>query len=146
VIRLRPAVPEDADTIAALFSASFRLLSFLPELHTVDEDRWFIGTIVMKEQRVTIAERDGAIIGFIAETDGWLHHLYVAVDALRSGAGSLLLRDAQARQARLDLWCFRENARARAFYEKHGFVPVEFTDGSGNEAKAEDVRYRWTKR
>jgi GNAT superfamily N-acetyltransferase len=143
-LTLHPARPEDADAIAALFSRSFRLLTFLPELHTVEEDRWFIGNVVMTEQRVTVAERDGAIIGFIAETDGWLHHLYVAAGALRSGVGSLLLADAQGRQERLDLWCFRENARARWFYEKHGFVAAEFTDGGGNEARLADVRYRWT--
>ena len=32
---------------------------------------------------------------------------------------------------------------ARAFYEKQGFVAVEFTDGTGNEARRPDVRYRW---
>ena len=32
------------------------------------------------------------------------------------------------------LWCFAENAAARAFYEAQGFVVVEETDGAGNEA------------
>jgi putative acetyltransferase len=39
---------------------------------------------------------------------------------------------------------FQANERARRFYEKRGCVPVEFTDGSGNEEKTPDVRYRWT--
>ena len=28
-------------------------------------------------------------------------------------------------------------------HEEHGAVAVEFTDGSGNEEKTPDVRYRW---
>jgi hypothetical protein len=33
--------------------------------------------------------------------------------------------------------------RARAFYERHGFVAIEFGDGSGNEAGQPDVFYEW---
>jgi GNAT superfamily N-acetyltransferase len=146
LIRLRPATDGDAAAVAALFSASRRLLTFVPELHSVAEDLGFIRDVVMREQSVTLAERDGALLGFIAETPGWVQHLYVAPDALRSGAGSALLNDAQARQDALELWCYAENAQARAFYERHGFVAVESTDGSGNEAKAPDVRYRWVRR
>jgi hypothetical protein len=40
---------------------------------------------------------------------------------------------------------FAANAPARAFYEKHGFVAVEATDGSRNEAGAPDIRYRWSR-
>ena len=38
-VRLRLAVSTDAEEIADLFSTSFRLLTFLPPLHTRDEDR-----------------------------------------------------------------------------------------------------------
>jgi hypothetical protein len=41
-------------------------------------------------------------------------------------------------------WVFQQNERARRFYEAHGAAAVEFTDGSGNEEKTPDVRYRWT--
>jgi len=40
-------------------------------------------------------------------------------------------------------WVFEQNDRARRFYEAHGAVAVEFTDGSGNEEKTPDVRYEW---
>ena len=42
------------------------------------------------------------------------------------------------------LWTFQQNLRARRFYERHGFVAVEETDGLGNEERAPDVRYLWT--
>jgi putative acetyltransferase len=140
---LRPATPADADEIAALFSASRGLLTFLPPLHTLAEDRNFIVHHVMSDCVVTIAERDGTIAGFIAETPGWIEHLYVAPDAVGSGIGPALLDAAKSRQSQIELWCFAANKRGRAFYERHGFVAVERTDGARNEEKLPDIRYRW---
>lgn len=142
-VTLRPAAPDDAEAIAALFSASRRLLAFLPELHSVEEDRQFIRDMVMPDCVVTVAVHDGAIAGFIAERDGWIEHLYVGPHRLGAGVGSALLAQAQNRNERLDLWCFAANRRARTFYERHGFVAIEETDGAGNEAHAPDIRYRW---
>ena len=63
------------------------------------------------------------------------------------------IRDADAMQAALDarpdgfqFWVFQENERARRFYEAHGAVAVELTDGSGNEERTPDVRYEWRPR
>jgi hypothetical protein len=41
----------------------------------------------------------------------------------------------------IQFWVFQQNERARRFYEAHGAVPVEFTDGAGNEERTPDVRY-----
>jgi hypothetical protein len=49
----------------------------------------------------------------------------------------------QEGRSRLDLWTFQQNAAARRFYEGRGFKPVEMTDGSGNDERVPDVRYRW---
>lgn len=143
MISIRPAHPEDAEPIGQLFAASRRLLTFLPELHTVEEDLAYIRDTVMAEQLVTVALRDDAIVGFVAETPGWINHFYMDPGQLRTGIGSVLLGVAKGHNQTLDLWCFRDNTGARAFYEKHGFVAVEATDGAGNEAKAPDIRYRW---
>ncbi len=143
MIALRLAEPGDAVPIAGLLRRSMDLLTFLPKLHTAEEDLWFVREVLLKTHRVTVAELDGNLAGFIAEEDGWINQLYLDPDLRRSGIGSTLLADAKSRQPELTLWCFAENAPARAFYEKHGFVAVEFTDGSGNEARAPDVRYLW---
>jgi hypothetical protein len=42
------------------------------------------------------------------------------------------------------LWTFQVNGPARRFYERHGFVEVAQTDGSGNEEAEPDVRLEWT--
>lgn len=143
MISIRPAAPEDAEAIGRLFATSRRVLTFLPELHTVDEDIAYIRDRVMAECLVTVALRDGNIVGFMAEKPGWVEHFYMDASQLRTGIGSVLIEVAKHRNPSLELWCFRDNTAGRAFYEKHGFVAVEETDGSGNEAGAPDVRYRW---
>jgi len=140
--RLRRAGPPDGDAVASLFSASFALLDFLPRLHTPAQDRAFFRKIVVAE-RVTVAESDAGIVGFISETDGWVSHLYVHPGHLRSGIGRALLRSAQGRQRSLRLWCFQKNRRGRRFYEANGFTPVELTDGSRNEEGEPDILYAW---
>jgi len=143
MIALRLATAADAEAVAALFRRSRALLTFLPELHTAEEDGWFVREVLIAMQRVTLAERSGQLLGFMAEEDGWITQLYLEPEARRGGVGSALVADAKARNRSLTLWCFAENAAARAFYERLGFVAVEFTDGQGNEAKRPDVRYRW---
>ena len=143
-VRLRLAVSTDAEEIADLFSTSFRLLTFLPPLHTRDEDRAYVRDILLPQQRITVAlSYDEGIVGFLAEREGWINQLYVRSDSLGRGIGSLLMADAKSRNPNLTLWCFLENLRARRFYEKHGFIEVDRTDGRGNEAKRPDIRYRW---
>ena len=120
-IRLRRATITDADAIAAVFSPSFRLLTFLPPLHTVAEDRSFIENIILRDCEVTVAEVEGRIIGFLACENEDVRLLYVHPDSLGRGAGTKLIEAAKATGDALELWCFQANARARRFYEKHGF-------------------------
>jgi hypothetical protein len=62
--RLRNATAADADAIAELFSASLRLLNFLPRLHTAEEERRFIANVILKRCEVTVAEDDAGILAF----------------------------------------------------------------------------------
>lgn len=141
---LRPATPEDADAIAAVFSPSLRLLDFLPALHTVAEDRWFIENVILVTCAVTVAERDGRLVGFLALDGSEVRLLYVHPESIGTGIGGALIEHAKSLPA-LELWCFQANTRARRFYEAHGFVAVEFTDGTRNEERTPDVRYRWNR-
>jgi hypothetical protein len=43
----------------------------------------------------------------------------------------------------LGLWTFQVNGSAQRFYERHGFIAVERTDGLRNEEHEPDVRYVW---
>lgn len=142
--RLRRATKADADAVAAVFSASFRLLDFLPALHTVAEQREFIGQVILNECGVTVAEDDSGIVAFLARDGEEIRLLYVRPDRLGRGVGTQLIEVAQASGvAALELWCFQANMRARHFYEARGFRAVACTDGARNEERKPDVRYRW---
>ena len=83
--------------------------------------------------------------GFIALLPGLIDHLYVEPDFHGQGLGSALVRLAQREQAELRLHTYQSNARARALYERHGFVIEEMTDGARNDEKMPDMTYRWTR-
>ncbi len=143
---IRPAVRDDADAIAAVFSPSIRSLDFLPDLHTRGEDRWFIEHVILVESAVSVAVEGAAIQGFIALQGTEVRLLYVHPDRIGRGIGSRLLKTVKGSGVeRLELWCFQANWNARRFYESHGFVAVEFTDGRNNEEKTPDMRYVWTR-
>ena len=143
-IALRRAEPDDAAAVAAVFSPSFRLLTFLPNLHTVEEDRRFITDVILKDCAVSVAELAGRIVAFLARDGEEVRLLYTHPDFIGRGAGGRLLEAAKQEDVQsLELWCFQANTAARRFYEAHGFKPIAFTDGTGNEEKTPDVRYRW---
>ncbi len=143
-ISLRPARADDALEIASIFSASRALLTFLPRLHTQDEERRFIERVVLASCAVTLAEIGARSAGFLAREGEEIHHLYCHPEFLRCGLGTRLI--ASAKEADVDsltLWCFQANWPARRFYEAQGFHAIAFTDGRGNEEKTPDVRFRW---
>jgi GNAT superfamily N-acetyltransferase len=142
-LTLRRADADDAEAIAAVFSPSRRLLTFAPELHTVEEDRRFIADIVMTECDVTLGEIGGVVVAFMARDKVEIRHLFVHPDFIRRGLGSALLDHTMKSEAVLELWCFCANTQARRFYEKRGFRPIQWTDGKRNEEQLPDVRYRW---
>lgn len=140
----RRATRDDAAAIAEVFSPSLRLLTFLPILHTVEEDRRFIETVILEDCDVTVALSDGRIVSFLARQGQEIRLLYTHPDHLGRGAGTRLIERAKASGvAALELWCFQANLRARRFYEARGFRAIGCTDGENNEEKTPDLRYRW---
>lgn len=143
---IRAATADDARAIAGVFSPSLRLLTFLPELHTVAEDRRFIAAVILNECEVIVAEHRSSIVSFLALQGEEIRLLHTHPDFIGQGAGALLVDAAkETGSAALELWCFQANAPARRFYERHGFRAVKFTDGRRNEEQMPDVRYRWTR-
>jgi GNAT superfamily N-acetyltransferase len=141
------ATADDIDAVAAVFSASFQLLTFLPMLHTVAEDRSFIANVIFNHCEVIVAEDDSGIVGFLARQGEQVRLFYIRPDRIGHGAGTLLIEVAKESGAdALELWCFQANARARRFYEARGFRAVRCTDGVQNEEKRQpDFRYRWVR-
>jgi len=141
---LRRATPCDADSIALVYATSFRLLTFLPMLHTVEDYRWFIANVILKECEVTVAEDETGIIAFLARQGEEVRLLYTRPHRIGMGAGTQLIDAAKATGiGALELWCFQANERARRFYQARGFRAIRFTDGANNEERMPDIRYRW---
>lgn len=140
---LRLADLDDAADIAVIHRQAMRIsLPFLPELHTAEEDLWFVRERLMATNTVWVAQVQGAVAGYIAFHPGWIDHLYVHPDHQARGLGPLLLDKALEDGSERRLWTFQANMRARAFYEKRNFIAETFTDGAENEEKTPDVLYR----
>lgn len=142
----RPAVLADAATAADLYLCARHAAvpAIPPEVHS-DEDvrRWF-KDVVIPQRETWLAEEDGEPVALMVLDGDELDQLYVHPEWTGRGAGCELVRLAQSwRPEGLSLWTFQSNEGAQRFYERHGFVAVEHTDGSGNEEQAPDVRYVW---
>jgi GNAT superfamily N-acetyltransferase len=141
---LRRAALRDADGIANVYYTSFRLLTFLPMLHTIEEYRWFVANITLRECEVTVAEDESGTVAFLARRGEEIRLLYTRPDRIGMGAGTQLIDAAKGTGVgALELWCFQANRRARRFYEARDFHAIRFTDGGDNEEHMPDIRYRW---
>jgi GNAT superfamily N-acetyltransferase len=143
---IRPAEARDADVIAAVHRTSMReALPYLPDLHTEDEDRAWVKNVLLPHQEVWVAEFGWRVVGVAALDGDMLSQLYILPGEQGRGIGSALLAKAMEQcPAGMRLYAFQRNTRARGFYERRGFVAVEFGDGSGNEEGEPDVLYQWT--
>lgn len=144
-ITIRDARPADFDIVAGIFTRARHTLLFLPRIHSEEEDRVFVRDTLFAACHIRLSVLDKRACGFVAIEDGWIRQLHVDPGHFAKGIGSMLLRDAQSRANRLELWCFEENRRARRLYERFGFRAVEFTNGEHTEEKAPDIHYVWDK-
>ena len=141
---LRRAVAADAQAIAIVHRAAMRVsLAFLPALHTAQEDLRFFSERFLPANEVWVAEAQAQVVGYIGFDTDWINHLYVLPEFQGHGIGPQLLSKALADGRARRLWTFQQNARARRFYEAHGFVLIELTNGAGNEEKTPDALYEW---
>ena len=140
----RLLVPADARAAADLHRIAGALIpGYDTTLHTPDEYHRLYETEVLINGPVWGAFEAGVLRGHIALLPGWIDHLYVDPPFHAQGIGSALVRLAQRGQDELRLYTFQSNTRARALYERHGFVIEELTDGQRNEEKMPDVTYHW---
>ena len=138
---IRPATPDDAPAVARVFGDSrAEAMPWLPVLHTPEEDlAWFTKQLAGE----AYVWDEGGILGYAVLNGDELHDLYIAPEAQGRGIGSALFaRVQEARPAGFHLWAFRDNTRARGFYERRGCVVVRATDGD-NEEGLPDVMYEW---
>lgn len=137
---------DDMDEAAKVHRQSFdERLPSLAGLHTPQEDRDFFRNHLFNDCEVWGAF-DERLVGLIAFTNDWIEQLYVLPNWQGQGIGKALLGIAKSKCPELRLWTFQQNKLARQFYKRNGFVPIDETDGLGNEAKAPDILYAWAGR
>lgn len=143
-LSLRPLGIDDMPSAARIhrvaFDASF---PWIGALHTPQEDLAYWSEHLFATCSIWGAEIDGRLIGVIAFNEDWIEQLYIDPSFQNVGSGTALLKIALESTRALRLWKFQRNERARRFYERHGFVAIEMTDGSANEEKEPDILYRW---
>jgi GNAT superfamily N-acetyltransferase len=136
----------DAVEIAKLYLASRAdALPYLYRVRTDTEVYAWIRDVVLKRGETWVARLKGDIVGFMVLVGDDLDHLYVLPGHYRGGVGRKLLDLAKTRSpARLHLYTFQRNVRARAFYEAQGFRIIDMNDGARNEEKEPDICFEWT--
>lgn len=142
--QLRKGVAQDAVAIAAIFDESRAEMVYVPRLHTRDETLSYFVACLEEHECVVVATEE-EVVGFVLFERHFVHHLCVSSAFRRQGLGSALLEWVKAQsKGKLELWTFQKNLTGRRFFEQRGLVCVEETDGSGNEERVPDARYRWT--
>jgi GNAT superfamily N-acetyltransferase len=132
----------DVRPLALIMNGWIRETEWMPKLHTEPEDLKFIRRLIDDHEVTVMRDLTGAH-GFMARDGQVIHALYVARGRRGRGLGKQLMDRVKGIEPRLELWCFQENTRARAFYAREGFQEVELTDGAGNDEKLPDVRLVW---
>lgn len=143
-VTISPARELDAGAVGHILSVSNDEMPWLPRVHSAAEEIKYAGQMI-EAGWVRVAKGDDRLIGFIARHENEIYALYVLPEAQDKGVGTALLQDAMKTCERLGLWSYEANDSASHFYRRRGFVEVERTDGSGNEAQLPDIRYEWTR-
>ncbi len=130
---LRPATADDVEALAALFHRGWHdahaghVPDGLTERRTLAAFRDRVAARVSDTDDTTVAEVDGVVAGFIMIAGAEVEQVYVDRSFRGSGLASTLLAEAERQVAALghdDAWLavVVGNARARAFYERQGWV------------------------
>ena len=129
-MELRPAQAEDADEIAEIWFLGWQdaHLGLVPqELVDVRTEESFGARAADRIPDTTVATVDGAVAGFVMVVGDELEQVYVGRAARGTGVAQALIAEAE-RQVKANghetawLAVVAGNGRARAFYEKVGWV------------------------
>ena len=132
------------DELMPLWRASFEAGVGIIDPHPLAEQRQYLLSEVLPHNQVRLALLAGELVGFVAASTGSVAQLYVRVGFQRRGIGAQLLDWAKAQSGgSLWLYTFAQNAGARAFYERNGFVAI--AHGFEPMWQLDDVKYQWVR-
>lgn len=112
--------------------------------HDNDAVRDWFSHVVVPQHETWVAVAEGVVVGLLVLDDGELEQLYLDPPWRGRGLGDRFMDLAKRQRPNgLGLWTFQVNGAAHRFYERHGFIADERTDGLRNEEREPDVRYVW---
>lgn len=155
-MRIRAATPRDAEAVETLrlrtWQVAYRQLvpqDHLAALQVTPQalTRW-VARLALATTSTLVAEVDDAVVG-MAVAGGCrdedltgareLYALYVDAGRWRGGTGTALLEAIEPVEV---LWVLQDNERARAFYQRHGFVADGASKVLDLGGPVVEVRYR----
>jgi ribosomal protein S18 acetylase RimI-like enzyme len=162
---LRPATPADAQALAAVHIASWRVAyrGLVPDstLAGLDVDRRaqrFREALAAGSEETSLLEEQGTVLGFVtlgncrdqdldAQVTGEIWGIYLAPEHWRQGLGRSLCRQAEQilrsrGYTQVALWVFEGNDNARRFYEAMGFQADGASKTLNPGAPLKAIRYR----
>jgi GNAT superfamily N-acetyltransferase len=152
VIDLRPARPDEAETLLAIQrEAAVDAFAHVypPERYPFPDDAIRVvwaEALADPEVEVYVAELDGEAVGAVSVGNGFLSTLYVLPAYQGKGVGSALHDLAVGRLralgfAQAKLWTLEGNDSGRRFYERRGWVLTEETRVVHYPPNPLDVQY-----
>jgi GNAT superfamily N-acetyltransferase len=142
-MRLRRGEPEDIAPIARMMRSTYDRMTFIPRLHTPEEDLAYV-TGLFAEHEVWVASDGDGVLGFAILSGDQLLQLHVNPDEQNNGIGGRLLAQAKERRpGGFSPWVFQKNVGAGRYDERHGLELVLLTDVEGNEEREPDAQYEW---
>lgn len=142
---IRRAEPGDAGECCRIHLASrAAAMPWLAVDHSPEETLDWFQNHALRHMECWVAEREGAVVGYLALDRDFVSHLYIDPLCQRAGIGTQLLRHAQLlRPSGFRLYVFQRNQNARRFYERHGCRLMTLSDGAMNEEREPDALYVW---
>ncbi|MFE5484141.1 GNAT family N-acetyltransferase [Streptomyces sp. NPDC056527] len=142
---LRRAGSADALPAANVWLRSFA--TALPSVrcaHDAAEVRDWFSRVLVPQYETWVAATENTVVGVLVLNGAEMKQLYLDPAWRGRGLGDRFMSLAKDQQPDgLTLWTFQVNQSAQRFYQRHGFVEVERTDGLRNDEREPDVRYIW---
>ncbi|MGJ3263669.1 MAG: GNAT family N-acetyltransferase [Salinarimonas sp.] len=123
----------DADACLAVWRAASEAGHPFLGASALDADAVLVRDVYLPRAEIMVASDDGRLAGFLALLGTVIGGLFVDPARHARGIGRALVLHAAARKGALDVEVYEENAGARAFYDRLGFVPTgrRATDDQG---------------
>lgn len=131
MLRVREARLDDMQALGHIMAGSFRsaFSGFISretlEICAVEENcaQLLRGIFEAGKMRFLVGELNENICGMLVWEGSEIQAIHSLPESWGSGLGAAMLEAALVQMEKpVHLWAFKENARARRFYEKHGLV------------------------